>query len=98
MFNSIKKSLLVITAVIALAMPTAASAFVPVDPGGSSAASEALRPVPPPSSVAIARPTAVASQGFQWADAGIGAAAVLVLVVLGSAAVATTRSGARFPL
>lgn len=72
-------TILATTAVTALAVPAGASARVAGDPGGG------IRAATPP---VITTPS---TGGFQWDDAGIGAAATLVLVSAGVGAAVTIR-------
>ena len=46
------------------------------------------------SSLSASAPVATTDAGFQWGDAGIGAAAALVLIGCGTAGVARVRHGA----
>jgi hypothetical protein len=96
--HRIRRSLALATAVGAFAAPGAAAA--PLDPQGvnqgyhtqganeayatpnSVLGSAALTPAP--------EPTTVAADGFDWGDAGIGAAAILALGAIGAGAVVAT--------
>jgi hypothetical protein len=89
--HRIRRSLALATVVGALAAPAAAAA--PLDPQGvnsgyhtpnSVLGSAALTPAPEP------EPMTVAADGFDWGDAGIGAAAILALGAIGAGAVVAT--------
>lgn len=82
MSNSLKRLLAAATVAVVLCVPSVANAFVPVQSAGLSASQRT--PSVRPSVVSL-------SPGFRWADAGIGAAAVLVLVGLGSGAALMIR-------
>lgn len=95
MLKLIKRILTVATVVVAASAPAVASARYIVEPSGSSVtggpAQHAI--------VAPARPTTASeAQGFQWGDAGIGAAGALVLISVGSGALGVRRRRAHQPL
>jgi hypothetical protein len=92
--STIKKSMALAT-VLATTAITAPASALPIEymqaggPGGSSQ---------PPRSTEVTRTVTVdSSSGFDWGDAGIGAAGALSLLALGagSALVARRRLGAR---
>jgi len=104
--HRIRRSLALATAVGALAAPTAGAA--PLDPQGvnqgyhAQGANQAyVTPNSVLGSAAVARPpepttaTTVAGDGFDWGDAGIGAAAMLALGAIGAGAVVATGRIAR---
>jgi hypothetical protein len=79
----LRRGLALATVIGALAAPAAQAA--PIDPTGVDAPYK-VDPTPPP-----AEPT-VATDGFDWGDAGIGAAAMLAVGAIGAgAALATGR-------
>ena len=82
MFMSIKRGLVASAVAIVLIVPSAASAFMRTEVGGSSATHAAPLTVVHIASLA---------PGFQWADAGIGAAVVALLVIAGSGVALTVR-------
>ena len=125
MFTSIKRLLIAGTVILAVGVPSAASAFVQDAPGGSSTSGQARPSIaqlptapqvrrldqlqatvaqrfaseggwPGVSAVQSIGPSSQA--GFQWGDAGIGAAAVLALVGVGAGATVVIRRRARQPL
>ena len=87
MFKSIKQSLVAATAIVALSAPSAAFATMFASDGGGSASGPGQAVVVAPGS----RTTAASSQGFQWGDAGVGAARIVVLVGLGVGAASAVR-------
>jgi hypothetical protein len=94
MFKSIKRLLITATLILAVSAPSAAYAMVQAAPGGSSTSGQAQ-----PSIISSApRATVSSSQGFQWGDAGIGAAGVLGLVGVGSGAALVIRRRVRQPV
>lgn len=87
MFNHISKRVVTAVAVIAVAgVPAAAVARPLEDPAGSS-----FSATPPVVQSSAPQPAAQAEQGFEWGDAGVGAAGMLVLVGVGSGAVVAVR-------
>jgi hypothetical protein len=92
MFKLIKRSLAAATAVFLISAPATAFARFNLDPSPASVDSVVQAPLPQPTA------TMSAAQGFQWDDAGVGAAGVLVLVGLGSGAVLARRRRPRHPL
>lgn len=85
-----KRTLAALTVIMAAGMPATAVArpavWSPVAPTAASS---------PPVEI-VATPAAHADPGFQWGDAGLGAAGMLLLVGVGSGtAVATRRRGGR---
>jgi hypothetical protein len=83
MFISIKRGLVASAVAVALIVPSGASAFMRAEIGGPSATHRAPLPTP--------HTTSSLAPGFQWADAGIGAAVVVLLVVAGSGVALTVR-------
>jgi hypothetical protein len=82
----VTKRLLAAAVVVAAAgTPSAAYARFNLDPPVAPVATHPARPAVPPSTP---RATASASQGFQWDDAGIGAAGIVVLIGTGAGAAA----------
>jgi hypothetical protein len=94
MLNLIKRFLIVGTVVLAVSAPSIASARFNLNPPASPATtSQAARPVV----LATAPVTASPTQGFQWADAAVGAAVVLLLAGVGVGAALTQRRRAQQP-
>jgi hypothetical protein len=94
MLNLIKRLLIVGTVVLAVSAPSIASArlnlYTPASPATSN---QVERPV-----VSAAAPaTASSAQGFQWADAAVGAAGVLLLTGIGLGAALTHRRRTQQP-
>jgi hypothetical protein len=92
MFKLIKLSLAATAAVLALGAPATALARFNLNPGPGPVASAVQSPLSQLPS------TTSSAQGFQWGDAGIGAAGVLILVGLGSGAVVMRRRRPRHTL
>jgi hypothetical protein len=91
MLTQITKRVLTGAVIVAAAVPSAAAARPLYDPPGlsDSVGVPAVR-------TAAAQPVAQSEQGFQWDDAGLGAAGMLVVVGAGSgAAVAVRRRSGR---
>ena len=86
MFKSIRRLLVASTAILVLSAPCAAFATDAAD-GGGSASGPARAAVSAP----VSRAAASSSQGFQWGDAGVGAAGVVVLVSVGVGAASVLR-------
>jgi hypothetical protein len=92
--HRIRRSLALATAVGALAAPAAAAA--PLDPQGVNSGYHTPNSVlGPPEDVTPVEATTVASDGFDWSDAGIGAAAMLALGAIGAGAVVATGRNSR---
>lgn len=93
MFRSIKRLLVAATAIVVLSAPCAAFAATAAAGGGGSTSAPAQAAVIAP----VSRATASPSQGFQWGDAGVGAASVVALlgVGVGAATVLRHRRGHR---
>jgi hypothetical protein len=94
MFHVIKRNLIAVVVVAATAMPAAAGAT----------AYARIAPYPPSSAVNAQEISAngpqirgveAPSNGFDWADAGIGAAAAVALVGVGTAMVTSRRRQGR---
>jgi hypothetical protein len=83
----IRRSLVGGLVAASVAFPSAAQAFYNASPGGGPVAVTG----PPPA--ASSAPTATSAAGFQWGDAGIGAAGAVVL--LGGTAVGAGLSRRR---
>lgn len=82
MLKASKRKIAVMAALITVGAPAPAYAafnLAPGDPISPAAPAAALTASP------VQGPSASSSQGFQWDDAGIGAAAMLVLVGAGTA-------------
>ena len=96
MFKHVKRSAAAAIVVLAAGAPTAAYARFNLDPGTAPVVSSQTiqHPAPPPT----AQAPASSSQGFQWDDAGIGAAGALVLVSVGSGTVLARRRRTHHPL
>jgi hypothetical protein len=88
MFTMIKRSLVAGLVVGAASFPAVAQARFELNPAGAPSVSQ-------PAQVASARtrsqPSSSAQSGFQWGDAGIGAAGVVVLLGAGGGAASTMR-------
>jgi hypothetical protein len=95
MFQHIKRILTVATVLLAVSAPSAAYARFVQDPPAPSAMSSQVQSAIVPFGQ---RATTSSRQGFQWDDAGIGAAGVLVLAGVGSGAVVTRRRRVHNPL
>jgi hypothetical protein len=95
MFKLIKRFLTAATVVLAASAPSVAYARILLDPPGPPATASQVQGATVPS---IQRTAASAPQGFHWDDAGIGAAGVLVLVSVGSAAIIARRRRTHQPL
>jgi len=87
MFKSIKRLLVAATAILVLSAPPAAFATV-LATGGSGLASGPGQAVV---SAPVSRATASSSRGFQWGDAGVGAASIVVLLSVGVGAASVLR-------
>ena len=92
--STIKKSTALATVLAAAAIATPASAapiesMLPSDPGTSS---QAARAIEVPRTVTVTSPS-----GFDWGDAGIGAAGTVSLLALGAGSVLVTRRSLRAP-
>ena len=86
MFKSIKRLLVAATAVLVFSAPSAAFARYAGDAGGSvSGPARAALTAP------VSKATASSSQGFQWGDAGVGAASIIALLGLGVGAASLLR-------
>jgi hypothetical protein len=84
MFKSIKRLLVAATAILVLSAPSAAFATVLGAEGGGSASG-------PGQAAVIASVSRATSQGFQWGDAGLGAASIVVLLTVGLGAASVLR-------
>jgi hypothetical protein len=69
-----------------LSAPSAAFAMAAADGGGSASGPARVAAIAP---VSLAE--ALSSQGFQWGDAGVGAAGVVVLLSVGVGAASVLR-------
>ena len=87
MFKSVKRLLVAATAILVLSAPCAAFATVMTADGGGSASGPGQAVVIAP----VSRTTASSSQGFQWGDAGVGAASIVVLLSVGVGAASVLR-------
>jgi hypothetical protein len=87
MFKSIKRLLVAATAILVLSAPSAAFATVLGAEGGGSASGPGQAAV----IASVSRATASSSQGFQWGDAGLGAASIVVLLTVGLGAASVLR-------
>jgi hypothetical protein len=72
-------------AAAAIAAPSAAA--MPIEPTSTGAANPAAAPPP------VTRTVEVQASGFDWGDAGIGAAAMLSVLGLGTGVVVAGRRG-----
>ena len=80
----IKRSVVAGLTVGAVGLPAAAQARFDLNPPRSYSPPAVSRTVP-------AQPVASTDQGFQWGDAGIGAAGTIVLLGVGAGAAAVVR-------
>ncbi len=80
----IKRSVVACLTVGAVVFPTAAQARFELNPTPSYPPPAVSRTVP-------AQPVASTDQGFQWGDAGIGAAGTIVLLGVGAGAAGVMR-------
>ena len=83
MFRSIVRFLVAVSVVLAVSAPSVAYATMLTAPGGDAMSAPAQASV-----LASVPRAASSSQGFEWGDAGIGAAGVIVLLVAGGAGAA----------
>ena len=81
----IKRSMIATLAVGAAIVPAGAQAMPIQQPGPGAGAS------PTPSGASVQAPTTSVQPGFQWGDAGIGAAGAVVLLGAGAGAASATR-------
>lgn len=88
--HSIRRILATAALIMATSLPASAAAKFNLEPGGSSAPAPAqTQPAPPPP-----QPTA-ADSGFQWGDAGIGAAGAVLVLGSGALVFAVPRRSRR---
>jgi hypothetical protein len=87
MFKSIKRWLVAATAILVLSAPSAAFATTIAAAGGGSPSGQGQAAASAP----VSRTTASSSPGFQWGDAGVGAASVVVLLSVGVGATGLLR-------
>jgi hypothetical protein len=73
--------------ILAAAIPATAEAKFNLEPAGASGPAPLTQPTTPPPARAPAGPQA----GFQWGDAGLGAAGAALLLGTGALAVAVPR-------
>jgi hypothetical protein len=96
MFKLIKRIAIAAIVVMAASAPSAAYARFNLDPGTAPVvSSQKIQNAVPPRA---AKASASSSQGFQWDDAGIGAAGALVLVSVGSGTMLARRRRTHHPL
>jgi hypothetical protein len=88
MFNVTKHNLAAGLVIAAASLPSAAQARLDLDPPTAVSASAAAQPA---GGSSIQQPGASAQSGFQWGDAGIGAAGAVVLLGAGAAASGVAR-------
>jgi hypothetical protein len=86
MLKSIKRLLVAATAIVVLSAPCAA--FAVEAPGGGGLAGGPARVA---LTAPVSRATASSSQGFQWGDAAVGAAGIVVLLSVGVGAASVLR-------
>ena len=84
----IKRSSLALLAVAAAALPASAQARPIFDPPSAGQIGHRDQPAQPAN---VVQPDATASTGFQWDDAGIGAAGAIVLLSGGVGAATAIR-------
>jgi hypothetical protein len=85
----VKRSSLTLLAIAAVALPAGAQARPLFDPPSSGQIGHRDQPAPPVN--AAAQPELTASTGFQWDDAGIGAAGAIVLLGAGAGTATAIR-------
>jgi hypothetical protein len=83
MISNAKTHAITLAALAAVAFPAAASAKFD------------LNPTPPPTPPATAAPPASLSPGFQWDDAGLGAAGMLAVCGIAGASLVAVRQRRR---
>ena len=86
MFNWVKRFLIAATAILALSAPSAAFGYIRVMSSGPSSGQTHAVIAPPALRTAASSP-----QGFQWGDAGVGAAGVIVLLGAGAGVASAMR-------
>lgn len=96
MFKPIKRIAIAAAVVLAAGAPSAAYARFNLNPAtASSVNSQTILNAAPPPDV---KASVSSSQGFQWDDAGIGAAGALILVSVGSGTMLARRRRTHRPL
>jgi hypothetical protein len=96
MFKHIKRIVTATTVVVAAGAPSAAYARINLDPPTAPVVnSQTIQNAAPPPA---AKASAPSSHGFQWDDAGIGAAGALALVSVGSGTMLARRRRTHHPL
>ncbi|MGZ4232538.1 MAG: hypothetical protein ACXVUE_05170 [Solirubrobacteraceae bacterium] len=85
----IKRSSLAVLAVAAAALPAGAQARPIFDPASDGPIGHREQPAQPAN--VVAQPQASVATGFQWDDAGIGAAGAIVLLSGGAGAATAIR-------
>jgi hypothetical protein len=97
MFKLTKRIVTAATVTVAASAPSVAYARLNLDPPTTApaASSQTVHNAAPPSA---GKASPSSSQGFQWDDAGIGAASVLMLVSVGSGAMIVRRRRTHHPL
>lgn len=94
MFKPNKRTLAAIAAIAAVSAPSTASARFELENYSPPSAPVVVAPaVAHPSTPLAAQSASASSEGFQWDDAAIGAAGMLVLIGVGSGAVIARRHG-----
>jgi hypothetical protein len=91
MLSSLKRLVIVATAILAMGIPSLANATTLVGTEGGSTAGH-TRPI-----VSVPPATAPSPEGFQWSDAGIGALGMIALAGVGSGAGVLIRRGTGRP-
>lgn len=86
MFKSIKRLLVAATAILVFSAPGAAFATDATHGGGWASG-----PAPGAVIAPVSRATALSSQEFQWGDARVGAASIVVLLSVGVGAASVLR-------
>jgi hypothetical protein len=86
MSKPISKRAATVIAVIAVAGPPSAAVAKPLEENGSP-----FSVIPPVAQSSPYQPAAHAEQGFEWGDAGVGAAGALVVIGVCSGAVVAVR-------
>jgi hypothetical protein len=97
MFKLTKRILTVATVVLAVSVPSVAYARPMFDPPGATPAVNSQTVQNAPLRTA-GNGSASSPQGFQWDDAGIGAAGILALLSVGSVVIIARRRRTHHPL
>lgn len=91
MYKPTKLTLATVAVIVAASAPSTASAFIPNSGGGPAASTVSVKALENATSPASGTESTASSSGFQWGDAGIGAAGTLLLIGVSSGAGAARR-------